>query len=36
MVRGNQIVEEIVQINLVIVKYGKKPIIEVAKEEGEK
>lgn len=33
MVRGNQIVEEIVQINLVITKYGKKPIIEAQKEE---
>jgi len=35
MVRGNQIVEEIVQINLVITKHGKKPIIEVQKEEKE-
>ncbi|NHI93968.1 MAG: 30S ribosomal protein S6e [Candidatus Lokiarchaeota archaeon] len=33
MVRGNQIVEEIVQINLVITKQGKKPIIETQKEE---
>ncbi len=35
LVRGNQIVEEIVQINLIILKYGKKPIIEEAKEENE-
>ena len=35
MVRGNQIVEEIVQINLVITKYGKKAIIEDVKEDKE-
>jgi len=34
MVRGNQIVEEIVQINLIITKYGKKAIIVDVKEES--